>query len=45
MTLAHKGDREGAATELRHYLKALPQAPDAEMVKAHLAAMENNPIK
>jgi tetratricopeptide (TPR) repeat protein len=45
MALERKGDREGAATELRHYLRAAPQAPDAETVKAHLAAMENSPIR
>ena len=27
MTLARKGDREGAAAELRRYLKAAPEAP------------------
>jgi tetratricopeptide (TPR) repeat protein len=45
VTLAQKGDREGAAAELRRYLKAAPQAPDAEKVKAHLAAIENSAIK
>ncbi|HZL56991.1 MAG TPA: tetratricopeptide repeat protein, partial [Bryobacteraceae bacterium] len=36
MALAQKGDREGAAAELRRYLKAVPGAPDADLVKAHL---------
>jgi len=45
MILSQKGDREGAAVELRRYLKAAPQAPDAEKVKAHLAAIENGPKK
>ncbi len=40
MTLAQKGDREGAAAELRRYLKAAPQAADAEVVKTQLAAIE-----
>jgi regulator of sirC expression with transglutaminase-like and TPR domain len=44
-TLAQKGDREGAAAELRRYLKAAPQAPDAEKVKAHLAPIENSTVK
>ena len=42
MALERKGDREGAVTELRQYLKAAPQAPDAAVVKAHLAALEDN---
>lgn len=41
MALERKGDREGAAAELRRYLKTAPQAADAETVKAHLAALEN----
>jgi tetratricopeptide (TPR) repeat protein len=41
MTLAQKGDREGAAAELKRYLKAAPQAADAQLVKAQLAAMES----
>lgn len=45
MVLAHKGDREGAAAELRRYLKAAPQAPDAELVKAQLAQIENSAAK
>ncbi len=40
MVLAHKGDREGAAAELRRYLKAAPEAPDAGLVKAQLAQIE-----
>ena len=45
MILAQKGDREGAAAELRSYLKAAPHAPDAQMVKAQLAAIENGTIR
>jgi tetratricopeptide (TPR) repeat protein len=45
VTLAKKGDREGAAAELRRYLKAAPQAPDAQTVKAQLAAIENSTVK
>jgi tetratricopeptide (TPR) repeat protein len=45
MILARKGDREGAAAELRRYLKAAPRAPDAELVKAQLAAIENSATK
>ena len=45
MTLAQKGDREGAAAQLRAYLKAAPQAPDAQTVKAQLTAIENGTIK
>jgi tetratricopeptide (TPR) repeat protein len=40
MILAQKGDREGAAAELRGYLKAAPQASDAQTVKAQLIAIE-----
>ena len=42
MVLAHKGDRDGAAAELRRYLKAAPQAPDAELVKTQLAEIEKS---
>jgi len=45
MILAKKGDREGAATELRRYLKAAPQAADAQTVKAQLAAIEDSARK
>ena len=45
MILAQKGDREGAAAELRRYLKAAPQAPDAQLVKAQLASIENGTLK
>jgi tetratricopeptide (TPR) repeat protein len=45
MVLAHKGDRQGAAAELRRYLKAVPQAADAELVKAQLAQIENSAAK
>ena len=45
MTLAKKGDREGAAAELKRYLKAAPQAPDAEAVKAQVAKIENSQVK
>jgi tetratricopeptide (TPR) repeat protein len=45
MVLAKKGDREGAAAELRAYLKAAPQAPDAQNVKAQLSAIENGTRK
>jgi tetratricopeptide (TPR) repeat protein len=45
MVLAQKGDREGAAAELRRYLKAAPQAPDVETVKAQLATVENSTTK
>jgi tetratricopeptide (TPR) repeat protein len=45
MILAHKGNREGAAAELRRYLAALPQAPDADLVKAQLAEIENGATK
>ncbi|HVW09741.1 MAG TPA: tetratricopeptide repeat protein [Bryobacteraceae bacterium] len=41
MVLARKGDRAGAAAELREYLKAAPGAPDAELVKAQLAEIES----
>ncbi len=44
MALAHKGDRAGAAIELRRYLKAAPQAPDAESVKAQLATLESKGV-
>jgi tetratricopeptide (TPR) repeat protein len=42
MVLAHKGDRAGAAAELRRYLNAVPQAADAQLVKAQLARIENS---
>jgi tetratricopeptide (TPR) repeat protein len=42
MVLARKGDREGAAAELRRYLRTAPQAPDAQLVKAQLAAIESS---
>jgi tetratricopeptide (TPR) repeat protein len=42
MILAKKGDREGAAAELRGYLKAAPQASDAQTVRAQLTAIENS---
>jgi Tfp pilus assembly protein PilF len=45
MILALEGDREGAAVELRRYLKAAPQAPDAQLVKAQLAAIESGTNK
>ena len=45
MILARKGDRAGAAAALRGYLKAAPQAPDAELVKAQLAEIENGATK
>jgi tetratricopeptide (TPR) repeat protein len=45
MILAKKGDRDGAAAELKRYLKAAPQAPDAELVKIQLAAIENSSTK
>jgi tetratricopeptide (TPR) repeat protein len=45
MILAKKGDRDGAAAELKRYLKAAPQAPDAAVVKAQLAQIENNAPK
>ncbi len=45
MTLSRKGDREGAAAELRQYLKAVPMAPDAETVRAYLAAIEGRTVK
>jgi tetratricopeptide (TPR) repeat protein len=45
MTLAQKGDHEGAAAELRRYLKAAPQAADAQLVKNQLAAIENSETK
>jgi tetratricopeptide (TPR) repeat protein len=45
MTLAQKGDREGAAAQLRSYLKAAPKAPDFQQVKAQLAALENGTVK
>jgi tetratricopeptide (TPR) repeat protein len=45
MTLARNGDREGAAAELRRYLKAAPQAADAQLVKTQLAAIEDTTIK
>ena len=45
MILAHKGDRDGAAVELRRYLKAAPQAADAQLVKAQLASIENGTLK
>lgn len=45
MILAQKGDREGAAGELRRYLKSAPQAADAQLVKNQLAALENGPAK
>jgi len=45
MTLAQKGDREGAAAELRRYLKAAPQAADVPLVKTQLAAIENTTAK
>jgi len=45
MILARKGDHEGAAAELRRYLKAAPQAADAQLVKAQLAAIENSAPK
>jgi regulator of sirC expression with transglutaminase-like and TPR domain len=38
------GERSQMA-ELRSYLKAAPHAPDAQMVKAQLAAIENGTIK
>jgi tetratricopeptide (TPR) repeat protein len=40
MVLAHKGDREGAAVELRRYLNETPQAPDAQLVRTQLAQIE-----
>ncbi|MDE3197213.1 MAG: tetratricopeptide repeat protein [Acidobacteriota bacterium] len=45
MILARKGDRAGAAAELRGYLKAAPQAPDAALVKAQLAQIEGGIAK
>jgi tetratricopeptide (TPR) repeat protein len=45
MALARKGDREGAAAELKRYLKTAPRAPDAELVKSQLAAIENSAQK
>ena len=45
MILARKGDREGAAAELKRYLKAAPRAPNAELVKAQLAEIENSTTK
>jgi tetratricopeptide (TPR) repeat protein len=45
MILAQKGDHEGAAAELRRYLKAAPQAADAQLVKTQLAVIENSAAK
>lgn len=45
MILAQKGDREGAAAELRRYLNAAPRAPDAEFVKAQVVRIETGTIK
>ncbi|HXE64677.1 MAG TPA: tetratricopeptide repeat protein [Bryobacteraceae bacterium] len=45
MVLAHKGDREGAAAELRRYLTSVPPPPDAELVKTQLAQIENSTAK
>ena len=45
MILAQEGDREGAAAELRRYLKSAPRAPDAETVKAQLAEIESKTLK
>ncbi|HVY92312.1 MAG TPA: tetratricopeptide repeat protein [Bryobacteraceae bacterium] len=40
MVLARKGDRTGAAAELRRYLNTTPQPADAALVKAQLAQIE-----
>jgi len=45
MILAQKGDHEGAAAELRRYLKAAPQAADAQLVKTQLAVIESSAAK
>lgn len=45
MVLARKGDRAGAAAELRRYLRAAPDAPDAELVKTQLAQIEKSAPK
>jgi tetratricopeptide (TPR) repeat protein len=45
MILASKNDNAGAAQAYRDYLAAVPQAPDAERVKAQIASLEARSAK